>query len=114
MTRDELIAGLATLNAPNQGMNYHAGGFVRGAPRYDQYTGERLSPPIRNAELTVYGERARFLYRLIDGADALLAALKPTTPAEADAVGTKAEGRSAPLQSPNTPEGREQQQDNAQ
>lgn len=37
-----------------------------------------------------------------------IAVLRATTPAEADAVGMEAEGRNAPLQSPETPEGREE------
>lgn len=45
MTKEELMAGLATLDAPDQGMRYHSGGIVSDAPRYDSRTGEEL--PLR-------------------------------------------------------------------
>lgn len=71
MDRERLLAGLKGLNAPDQGMSYHGGGILRGAPKFDAYTGERLMPESRPAELTVYGERARFLYDLIKHGPAL-------------------------------------------
>lgn len=71
MDLQKVIAGLRALNEPNQGMSYHAGGVVRGAPKYDEYTGQRLVPTFRSIELNVYGERARFLYELIQNSKAL-------------------------------------------
>lgn len=80
MTREELMAGLATLDAPDQGMRYHSGGIVHDAPRYDSRTGEQLPPRVEAATLTVYGDRARFLYRLIDEARTTLASMKAENP----------------------------------
>lgn len=71
MTIAELAEGLAKLNEPNQGMSYHSGGPRRGAPKYDAYTGERIYPPHDPAELNVYGERAKFLHRLIENGPSL-------------------------------------------
>jgi hypothetical protein len=65
MERDRLLSGLKGLNAPDQDMSYHSGGPLRDGPRFDDRTGARLPPDIRPASLTVYGERARFLYDLI-------------------------------------------------
>lgn len=76
MKRERLIEGLKALNAPSQGMSYHAGGLRRGDPRFDCYTGERLKPSSRPAELTVYGERAQFLYELIQNGEAIAALLE--------------------------------------
>ena len=75
MTYDQLVAGLAKLNAPDQGMRYHSGGQIDG-PRFDEVTGAPLPPRYKDAELTVHGERARFLYALIDNAPAILTTLE--------------------------------------
>lgn len=97
MNRNELIEGLKTLNAPNQGMNYHAGGIRRTSRMYDETTGERLPSRIEAASLTVCGDRARFLYRLIEHSATLaedIAALPAApTPADRDAIIAKGEGR---------------------
>lgn len=75
MTREELLAGLAALNAPDQGMNYFGGGCDHDGPKFDAHSGERLMPRFRPATLTLAGERARFIYRLISEAEATAAAL---------------------------------------
>lgn len=85
MTIDELIEGLKGLNEPDQGMRYHSGGLIQHGPVFDEQTGERLPPRYKSPELTVYGERARFLYALIDNAADILAALHPA-PAEPDSL----------------------------
>lgn len=71
MTLSELAEGLAKLNEPNQGLRYHSGGVRRSAPRFNEYTGERLMPQLDPAELNVYGDRARFLMRLIENGPSL-------------------------------------------
>lgn len=71
MTREDFLAGLATLNAPDQGMRYHSGGADHDAPSFDEATGDRLPPRFRDAELVVHGGRARFLYLLIENASAV-------------------------------------------
>ncbi len=81
MTRDEFLKGLETLNAPDQGMNYFGGGFDHDGAQFDERTGQRLMPRHRPASLTLSGDRARFIYRLIEGADDLLSALQSAHPA---------------------------------
>lgn len=71
MDRKELIEGLRGLNAPDQGMRYHGGGACHDAPRFDAETGARLPLQYKDAELVVHGERARFLFRLIQSSEAL-------------------------------------------
>ena len=75
MSLTDLIEGLRTLNAPNQGMSYHSGGYRRGSPKYDAYTGKPLTPRYDPAEMNVYGERAQFLHRLIENGEQLAASL---------------------------------------
>ncbi|MFX5084536.1 hypothetical protein ABTC40_18020, partial [Acinetobacter baumannii] len=65
MNREYFIRGLADLNKPDQGMRYHGGGFDHDAPAFDDQTGERLPPRHKDAELTLHGRRAQFIYRLI-------------------------------------------------
>jgi hypothetical protein len=45
MDLEQLIAGLNTINAPDQGMNYQSSGIRRGDAKYDSQTGE----PLRHA-----------------------------------------------------------------
>jgi hypothetical protein len=71
MDRNKLIKGLKALAEPNQGMSYHSGGFLRDGPKYNERTGERLAPDYRPASLSVYGDRAKFLYELIKCGPAL-------------------------------------------
>lgn len=75
MNHEDFIKGLASLSNPDQGMRYHGGGLVQTGPRFDEQSGERLTPRYRHAELTVYGDRAKFLYALIADADKLSEAL---------------------------------------
>lgn len=96
MTLAELIAGLRTLNAPNQGMSYHSGGFRRGQPTYNAYTGERLTLRYDPAELNVYSDRAKFLHRLIENGEHLAALLS----SEAPSPTTKAKPRSSQAATP--------------
>lgn len=91
------LKGLETLDAPNQGMSYHGGGYRRGAPKYDEFSGERLTPRYDAAELNVYSDRAVFLHDLIRGADELRAALL-SSQSEASSWKAKAEAAEAEIE----------------
>ncbi|MFT4076463.1 MAG: hypothetical protein QM647_13135 [Asticcacaulis sp.] len=68
MTVSELIEGLKWLDNPDQGMRYFSGGIDDRGPKYDSETGERIWRGHKPAELTVGGQRAKFLHRLIRSA----------------------------------------------
>lgn len=76
MDKNALLKGLRQLSEPNQGLVYLGGGFRRGDPKFDAYTGKRLPPRYSEAELKVYGERARFLHELIHAAPKVVALLE--------------------------------------
>lgn len=83
MDLKQLIAGLTTLNAPDQGMSYHSGGPRRGAPKYNSYTGERLPVDLESTSLSIYGGRAQFIYDLIKHSRELAAQLAVLAPGAA-------------------------------
>lgn len=77
MTKAEILAlasRVEALNNPNQGMTYT--GDTYGERRFDSITGEPYFTASRPATLTVYGDRAKTLLKIIENCEGVAAALR--------------------------------------
>ncbi len=72
--REYLLKNLRRLNTPDQGMSYSSGRFDR--QRYCEDTGRPLPREHRPAEITLYGDRANFIYWLIRNSEEVASILE--------------------------------------